>query len=123
MGTIIIDNTNKILMNIDKVKDKALSLAVGDITTIVKTGGRTPRLTGRMMAATRPNKVSQGHYQVIIPVVYATYQERGMRADGSHRVRKYTTAGTGKGFLQAALDTVGRNFNNLIRNAARMEGF
>ena len=30
---------------------------------------------------------------------YAGYQHRGMRKDGSHRVRNYTTAGTNKGFL------------------------
>ena len=33
---------------------------------------------------------------------YAAYQERGVRRDGSRRVRKYTTPGTGAHFAQNA---------------------
>ncbi len=36
----------------------------------------------------------------------AAYQERGSRRDGSHVVRNYTTAGTGKNFLKNAANTV-----------------
>ena len=39
-------------------------------------------------------------------VPYAAYQERGMRADGSHVVRNYTTPGTGKRYLRNAFDSV-----------------
>lgn len=39
-------------------------------------------------------------------VPYAAYQERGMRADGSHIVRHYTTPGTGKDYLKNAFDSV-----------------
>lgn len=31
---------------------------------------------------------------------YAGYQHRGMRRDGTHVVRNYTTAGTGKDYLE-----------------------
>lgn len=34
---------------------------------------------------------------------YAQYQERGMRHDGTHVVRHYTTAGTGPGFAKNAI--------------------
>lgn len=34
---------------------------------------------------------------------YATYQERGMRADGSRRVKRYTTPGTGPHFAENAV--------------------
>ena len=37
---------------------------------------------------------------------YAPYQERGSRRDGSHKVRNYTTAGTGKDFLKNAANNV-----------------
>lgn len=37
---------------------------------------------------------------------YAAYQERGMRLDGSHVVRNYTTPGTGKRYLQTAAESV-----------------
>lgn len=33
---------------------------------------------------------------------YASYQHRGMRKDGSHIVRNYTTSGTNKNFLSDA---------------------
>lgn len=39
-------------------------------------------------------------------VPYAAYQERGMRADGSHVVRRYTTPGTGSRYLQNAFESV-----------------
>lgn len=39
-------------------------------------------------------------------VPYAAYQERGMRADGSHIVRNYTTPGTGSRYLQNAFESV-----------------
>lgn len=36
--------------------------------------------------------------------VYASFQEAGVRADGTHRVRKYTTAGTGPHFAENAVN-------------------
>lgn len=36
-------------------------------------------------------------------VPYASYQERGMRYDKSHVVRRYTTPGTGKEFAKKAV--------------------
>lgn len=35
---------------------------------------------------------------------YASYQERGMRADGSRKVKHYTTPGTGPHFAVNAID-------------------
>jgi hypothetical protein len=130
MGTVIIDNTDRVLLNINKVKDRSLHVAANDIEVIVKTGGKTPlgpagkdKSRARLRGLTRQEKVSESHYRVVLPVAWASYQERGMRADGSHVVRKYTEPGTGKGFLQAAINTVGKNFTNLVKQAAKMEGF
>lgn len=39
-------------------------------------------------------------------VPYAAYQERGERLDGSHKVRHYTTPGTGSRYLQNAFESV-----------------
>jgi hypothetical protein len=41
---------------------------------------------------------------IIWRVPYASYQERGMRADGTHVVRNYTTPGTGKNFAKNAVN-------------------
>lgn len=37
---------------------------------------------------------------------YASYQERGMRYDGSHVVKHYTTPGTSAGFAKRAVEKV-----------------
>jgi hypothetical protein len=39
-------------------------------------------------------------------VPYASYQNRGRRYDGTHVVKHYTTAGTGKGFADTAVKIV-----------------
>lgn len=39
-------------------------------------------------------------------VPYAAYQERGMRADGTHVVVNYTTPGTGSRYLRNAAESV-----------------
>lgn len=39
-------------------------------------------------------------------VPYASYQERGARYDGSHRVTHYTTPGTGRQFAKKAVKEV-----------------
>jgi hypothetical protein len=134
MGNVIIDNTDKVLLKHDRVKDRALASAAQDIEVIVKSGGRTPLgpslarggkagTAGGLRARTRHEKVSNKKYRIILPVAYAAYQERGSRVGGSHRVKHYTTPGTGKGFLDNAIHTVGRNFTNLVKQAARMDGF
>jgi hypothetical protein len=44
---------------------------------------------------------------------YARFQEFG--GDGKRTVRNYSTAGTGKGFLKKAGDTVSKNLINYVR--------
>jgi hypothetical protein len=122
-GSGVIDNTNKVLQDHDKIKDRALAYAAQDIEVIIKTGGRTPHRTGAMKASTKGKKIGIGKYQIEVPKAYASYQERGMRYDGSHRIRKYTTPGTSKGWFNSAIQTVAKNFPNLIKQATRVEGF
>lgn len=55
-------------------------------TGVMKRGARV--VTGNKQAA------------VIYPGPYAGYQERGERYGGSHKVRHYTTPGTGKRYLK-----------------------
>lgn len=120
---MIIDKTDHVLLKHERVKDRSLAYAAQDVEIIVKTGGRTPLKQGHLRGRTRHEKVSNSHYRIVVPVSYAAYQERGSRADGSNKVRHYTTAGTGKGFLNAAIHSVAKNFPNLIRQASRAEGF
>lgn len=47
---------------------------------------------------------------------YASYQERGMRADGSHVVKHYTTPGTGKDFAKNAVKDTMSHVSDFYKN-------
>jgi hypothetical protein len=119
----VIDNTNGVMSKHNSVKDRALAMAAGDIKTLIHTSNRTPHLHGLLKASARPERIGFEKYRIVVPKAYAAYQERGMRYDGSHVIRKYTTPGTGKGWFNYALQTVAKNFPNIIRQASKLEGF
>lgn len=48
-------------------------------------------------------------------VPYAQYQEKGMRADGTHIVRNYTTPGTHAHFVEESLNKVAQRIPQYIR--------
>lgn len=58
-------------------------------------------LAGSSKVVSRDRQVS-----VVYPKAYAGYQERGERYDGTHKVRRYTTPGTGKHYLKNTGDRV-----------------
>lgn len=66
---------------------------------------KVPRKSGNLRDSAR---VISGNKQVAIvyPGPYGGYQERGERRDGSHKVRHYTSAGTGKNYLKSTGDAV-----------------
>jgi len=49
---------------------------------------------------------------------YAAYQERGMRYDGTHVVRHYTTPGTGPWFAKNAVNSQMRKMQSHLDRAA-----
>lgn len=49
--------------------------------------------------------------------VYAQFQERGMRRDGSHRVKSYTTSGTGPHFAFNAVKKIALQSDKYFRLA------
>lgn len=48
-------------------------------------------------------------------VPYAQYQERGMRADGTHVVKRYTTPGTHAHFVEEAVNKVTPKIADYLR--------
>lgn len=73
---------------------------------------------GHMKAETRSFRGAKG-WRVEVDKAYAQYQERGMRADGSHVVRNYSTAGTSAGFFKRAINMVLRNRTSYINEARK----
>ena len=68
---------------------------------------KTPKLHGYLRDNCRVVPTSgKMETQIIWSEPYAQYQERGMRYDGSHIVKHYTTPGTGKEFAKNAVKKV-----------------
>lgn len=64
---------------------------------------KVPYKEGTLQHSGQQKQVADLHHRVSYgesgAEAYTAYQHRGARADGSHPVRNYTTAGTGKHFL------------------------
>ena len=80
----------------DAIKAKA------DMTVPYKTGAL--RDSGRVEGRNLERTVTYGGNGI----AYGAYQERGMRANGTHIVRNYTTSGTGAHYLENALTVVSK---------------
>lgn len=64
----------------------------------------TPMLSSQLRRNVTKTVVPETYTGTIIwRQPYASYQERGSRADGSHAVKNYTTPGTGKDFAKNAV--------------------
>lgn len=58
-----------------------------------------------------------GRLYLVWDTVYALYQWFGVRADGTHRVKNYTTAGTGKQWVEAAKKEHQNNWRNIAQKS------
>lgn len=56
-----------------------------------------------------------GRYYLVYDSVYALYQWFGVRADGSHRVRRYTTPGTGTQWVEKAKARFGDRWQTIAQ--------
>ena len=66
----------------------------------------------------------KGSRDLVWRKVYAGYQYFGIRADGTHKVRNYTTPGTGKLWVEVAQAANGANWEKVSQKAftQRMKG-
>lgn len=104
------------------LKDLILGRMSMDIEVGIKTTAGTPVKTGGMKSEVRHFKSGNDEWRVEAGKGYSAYQERGARADGSHRVRRYTTAGTSAGWFQRAIGRVLINKRSYIEEAKRALG-
>lgn len=58
-----------------------------------------------------------GRLYLVWDTVYALYQWFGVRADGTHRVRNYTTPGTGKQWVETAKARFQARWNEIVQKA------
>lgn len=59
----------------------------------------------------------KGSRDLVWRKVYAGYQYFGIRADGTHKVRNYTTPGTGKLWVEVAQAANGANWEKVAQKA------
>lgn len=65
----------------------------------------------------RIEKTEDGSRDLVWSNVYAGYQWYGMRVDGTHIVRHYTTPGTGKMWVETARGENKRKWDQVVQNA------
>ena len=89
--------------NNEALKDMVQGRMAMDIDRGIKLTAGTPVKTGAMKAEVRHFKSQINQWRVEAGKEYSAYQERGMRADGTHIIRKHSTAGTSAGWFARAI--------------------
>jgi len=116
MGVRVVDKSNQFVAENRRQMDSALERMATDIQTIGKV--KVPLKSGNLQDQFSTKRLGIMHHQVRVDEDYASYQERGMRKDGSRVVRRYTTPGTGKNFLKGAGQQVAPRAIQYIKQAA-----
>ena len=112
---VVKDDLSKWVSRQDRMHDLALGAAAQDIEMIA--AYYVPVDTGRLARMIRRRRKSALNWEVRVDEDYAAYQERGMRADGSHRVRKYSRPGSGPHYLARAAGVVQQKIGSYFRRA------
>lgn len=78
---------------------------------------KIPKEEGTLRDIGRIEKSALGQRDLVWSNVYAGYQWYGMRADGTHVVRNYTTPGTGKMWVEQARAENADRWKKVAQNA------
>lgn len=76
-----------------------------------------PLLTGNLRESGQVVKGESGTMYIVWDSVYALYQWYGIRADGTHKVKGYTTAGTGKQWVETAKGQYGERWRDIAQKS------
>lgn len=121
VATVRIDNRLRIF---NRLNEAAMELALErmrqDIWILSQF--KVPRKSGTLKSSGKQKKIGRLHHQVSYGETaaedYAAYQHRGMRRDGSHIVRNYTTAGTQKDYLGESGAIIASKASNYFKQEA-----
>lgn len=75
---------------------------LADSEKFVPYSGGSSQSAGGLREAGHVVKGESGEMYIVWDTVYALYQWYGIRADGTHKVKNYTTSGTGKQWVEKA---------------------
>lgn len=103
---------SRVVVHRDRLRDLKFKIdqkvAVKAAKIEIKAKAYVPELTGGLQSSGRHMRIGFARFRIEFNKEYAAYQHRGMRADGSHVVKNYSSPGTGKLFLSRAAGEVGR---------------
>ena len=102
------------------VETAAYALAeqmLADSEKYVPYSGGSIQSAGNLREHGRVEKGDSGVFYLVWDTVYALYQWFGVRADGSRRVRRYTTPGTGTQWVEKARATSEGRWKSIAQNA------
>lgn len=88
---------------------------LADSEKFVPYSGGSIQSAGGLRESGKVVKGDDGCFYLVYDSVYALYQWFGVRADGTHRVRNYTTAGTGKQWIETARAQYGKRWQEMIQ--------
>lgn len=114
MSVKITDNTVQIKGQFGQRGNVFLRLFADDVMNQARS--TTPMQMGNLRRDIL-RQISGLHGKISWVKEYASFQERGARKDGSHRVRKYSTPGTGKGFAKRGIDGAVANIQKTMKTA------
>lgn len=100
MSVKITDNTAQLIN--DTTQRASIFLRVACDSIVNESTPNTPKDKGNLSRDTLKSVIGL-HATVEWRKVYASYQEAGQRKDGSHKVKNYTTPGTGPHFAENAV--------------------
>jgi hypothetical protein len=119
MAVIVKTDRQKLQRVVGKASDLAMYAVaeqmLADSEKFVPYSGGSIQSAGGLRESGKVVKGDDGCFYLVYDSVYALYQWFGVRADGTHRVRHYTTAGTGKQWIETARAQYGKRWQEMLQ--------
>ena len=90
---------------------------LADSEKFVPYSGGSGQSAGGLRESGKVVKGESGDMYIVWDAVYALYQWYGIRADGTHKVKNYTTAGTGKQWVEKAKSEYGDRWRDIAQKS------
>lgn len=121
MAVIVKTDRQKMKSVMDKATDLAkYALAeqmLADAEKFVPYSAGSVQSAGNLRESGKIVQGEGGALYIVYDTVYALYQWFGVRADGSHKVRNYTTPGTGKQWIETARAQYGERWHDIAQKS------
>lgn len=119
MSVIVKTNKAKWIGAINNASEKAMyALAeqmLADSEKFVPYSGGSVQSAGGLRESGHVVQGESNNLYIVWDIVYALYQWYGIRADGTHKVKNYTTPGTGKQWVEKARKQYGDRWHDIAQ--------